>query len=214
MANGDRAWDHLQYLKNKENLNPQERLDAYFDVRWIIENNIENYVKKEYGLTWDEYVRSVVLALGQLLEEEYQPLIDAKNFNKYEIPSREISNSIYIDIMKNMGRAGAYRIKDGYYVTPEERRANPFIKNKNEGRFYFDVRATDDPDKYFDKHLADQIKNIMSIVYEHPKSVYWHTSEKYQDHYTDEYENKFYIIDGIALSEDPSIQKWMYKPEN
>lgn len=211
---GNWGWENLQYLKSKKNLSPNDLLDATYDVRWIVERNIENYIKKEYGLTIDEYIRSVVLAIGQLLEEEYQPLIDAKNFDRDDVNEKDIQNSIYIDFMKNMGKSGTYRIKDGYYVDPEERKSNPFIKNEKEGRFYFNANAIDNPEKYFDKEIANQIKDMMSIIYEYPKSLNWTLPGKYKTQYTDEYENKFYGTDGIALSEDPSIQKWMYKPED
>lgn len=216
-------WEYNQALKAWNNFQKSKAdnfIDwSYFYVKDVVEYNIKKYIEKEYGLGDKEYVRSVALALGSLLEDSYKPLIDAKNYDKEEYKKHPLERTpnkfIHMEFCNEYiwgHDIGSYKTSEPYYVDMEDRS----LEDHNlMGTFYFDKDCFINPEKYFDKNLASQIKDIMGLIYEFPYEDAWEkTIEKYLvEDYDPDYKMNVNRIDGFKFAEDPSIKKWFYKPE-
>lgn len=200
--------EELQRIKSMENPSNKDLYHAYLHARDIVIDNIIDFIKKTYKLSMSDYIKSVVKHIGSILENEYQPLINAKN-NK--VPSNVAQPSIYIDIVSKEWKAGSYRIKGGYYVGLDDIN-NPFLQQG--GKFCFNYKTFIEPEKYFGKEIAEKIKKEVSLLNEYPKS------RGYDDNIRDKYKREYryeenpewvwYGYDGIAYSEDPAVKKWIY----
>lgn len=210
-----KAWNNFQKSKSEGIIDW-----SYFYVKDVVEYNIGKYIEKEYNLEDKEYVRSVALALGSLLEDSYKPLIDAKNYDKEESERHPLERTpnkfIHIEFCNKYiweQSIGSYKTSEPYYVDMKDRS----LEDHNlMGVFDFDKDCFINPEKYFDKDLASQIKAIMSLIYEFPYEDAWEKTTKkcLVEEYDPNYKMNVNKVDGFKFAEDPSIKKWFYKPEN